>query len=144
MAIQPPRRPVDPDAGVLRARLNAAHAVLLRVHKTLVDNERVRYERAQRPLGTPLEFLQLLLKDPRFAWLRPVSELIVQIDEAASSREPIDPGQAMALIVQARALLTPDESATGFPQQYHHAIQESPEVAAAHAEWKRFAAADLG
>jgi hypothetical protein len=134
-----PRNP-DPADAALRRQLNTAHAGLLRVHKALVDHERNRYAAAQRPVGTPLQFLQLLLTDPRFAWLRPISELIVQIDEAASSRDPVPPATAAALLTQAKSLLTPAESpegSTSFPDQYHQAIQESPEVAAAHAEWKR-------
>lgn len=127
------------DDATLRQTLNATHASLLRVHKALIDHERDRYSRADRPLGTPLQFLQLLLTDPRFAWLRPLSELIVQIDEAASSRTPVDHDQAAALLAQATTLLTPVESplATTFAENYHHAIQESPAVASAHAEWKR-------
>ncbi|HZZ41861.1 MAG TPA: hypothetical protein VFE58_02915 [Tepidisphaeraceae bacterium] len=127
---------LPPDAA-LRQKLNATHAALLRIHKALVDHERDRYARAQRPVGSPLEFLNLLLHDPRFAWLRPISELIVQLDETASTRTPVDPDQAANLLKQAQTLLTPAESAEGFPHHYHHALQESPEVSAAHAEWKR-------
>ena len=128
-----------PDGAAVRQKLNATHAALLRVHKALIDHERDRYASAQRPVGSPLEFLQLLLKDPRFAWLRPLSELIVQIDETASARTPVDTEMAGALLKQAAGLLAPDEQADpgAFARHYHHALQESPAVAAAHADWKR-------
>src|SRR5690349_1128524 len=59
----------------LRRRLDLAHGGLLRVHKALLDHERVRYERERGRVGGPGEFLQIVINDPWFAWLRPVSEL---------------------------------------------------------------------
>jgi hypothetical protein len=84
-----------------------------------------------------LKFLDLALNDPWFAWLRPMSELIVQIDEFVSSKEPTQPAQGEALLKQARELLSPNEAGGTFGREYHRAVQESPDVAAAHAEWKR-------
>ena len=130
------RIPRSPEADDLHRRLNRAHAGLLRVHKALLDHERRRYELRRGPVGSPLEFLQLVLRDPWFAWLRPVSELTVQIDGFTSSREPGDPRQGEALLEQARALLVPGEAGDTFANEYHRAIQESPEVAMVHGEWR--------
>lgn len=54
---------------------------ILRFHKILMDNDREVYE---REFGTvsPGKFLELLLSDERFAWLRTISTFIVRIDEA--------------------------------------------------------------
>ena len=57
----------------------------------------------------------MLIRDPFFAWLRPMSALIVQIDEFVMSKEPTDPADGRALLAQARALLTPDDPATTSP-----------------------------
>ena len=76
------------------------------------------------------------IHDPAFAWLRPISELVVQIDEFVSSREPRNPADGEALLDQARSLLVPSESGTDFQQAYYRALQESDEVVEAHAEWK--------
>jgi hypothetical protein len=132
-----PRRPAkSPADEALHRRLNAAHAGLLRVHKTIIDHERSRYERSSGPVGTPLEFLHLVLNDPWFAWVRPISELIVQIDEFTASREPTEPHQGEALLKQARDLLVPSESDDSFAREYFRAMQESPDIAIAHAEWR--------
>lgn len=124
----------------LRRRLDQAHRGLLRVHKALLDHERMRYERERGPVGGPGEFLQVVIHDPWFAWLRPVSELAVQIDEATSSRDPSDPQAAEALLRQARELIVPAEQGDEFQRAYHRAVQESPAVAMAHGEWKLAAA----
>ena len=97
----------------------------------------MRYERVNPPIEGPLKFLKLALEDPWFAWLRPVSELIVQIDEFVSSKQPTDPRQGEALLKQALDMLTPDEAGSAFARAYHRAVQESPEVAVAHGEWRR-------
>ena len=121
----------------LRRKLDAAHRGLLRVHKAIIDYERTRYERSHGTVGGPLEFLQLVLSHPWFAWLRPVSELTVQIDEFTSFREPAEPAMGTALLTRARELLVPDESGEPFAREYHRVIQESPDVAMAHGEWKQ-------
>jgi hypothetical protein len=131
-----PRPNDDPRSAALRDQLNTAHRGLLAVHKSLIDHERARYERAWGPVPGPMEFLQLLLTNPFFAWLRPMSELIVQLDETSSTREPVNPAVASALLQQSRTLLTPSETGDEFAREYHRAIQESPPVATAHGDWR--------
>jgi len=121
----------------LRSRLDAAHHGLLAVHKTLLDHERMRYEQVRGRIESPGELLNLVLKDPWFEWLRPISMLVAQIDEFTESRQPTDPREGEALLTQARSLLIPGEEGTSFQREYYRAIQQSPEVALAHAQWKR-------
>ena len=121
----------------LKRRLDTAHMGLLQVHKALIDYERIRYERERGPIGGPGNFLQVLIHDPFFAWLRPVSALAALIDDYVSSRQPVDAAGGEALLTQARELLEPSESGNAFQREYHRAIQESPSVAAAHGAWKQ-------
>jgi hypothetical protein len=135
----------------LRRQLDEAHAGLLRVHKALLDHERVRYERERGRIAGPGEFLQIVINDPWFAWLRPVSELIVRIDEFSASKGEVDPLEGEALLGQARELLVPAEEGGGgdsggagggaseFQRQYGRALRESPEASLAHGEWRLFA-----
>ena len=126
----------SPQRTRVHRQLNDAHGYLLAVHKALLDHERVRYERAHGPIGSPGEVLQLGINDPWFAWLRPLTALITQMDEFVSSKTPPDITLGPALLKQSRALLTPAENAGPFQSQYLQLIQESPEIAAAHAQWK--------
>jgi hypothetical protein len=118
-----------------RQQLVNVRAVLLRLHKTLLDFERQGYERARGTIGTSYEFLNLVMNDPWFAWLRQLSELIVEMDELLASKEPPSENTGAALIQQARLLLTPQESGTEFQRKYFTAMQQSPEVVVAHAEF---------
>jgi hypothetical protein len=85
--------------------------------------------------------LQLVINHEQFAWLRPVSELIVRIDEMLDADEPATEDDADALLAQARALLKPSESGGGFGQKYFAAIQRSPDVVLAHREVTRLLSA---
>ncbi len=120
----------------LREHLEEARRHLLRVHKALLEDERVRYERVHGRIEGSGTFLQLVIHDPWFAWLHPLSELVVHIEEAlAADEQPaVD---AEALLGQARALLRADENGTVFQQHYHRALQEVPAAVMAHAEAMR-------
>jgi hypothetical protein len=126
----------NPIPDELRKKLDTAHGALLRVHKSLIDHERVAYESARGPIPTPLEFLEIVMNDSSFAWLRSISALIVGIDEFIYSRHPRDPKEAEALLSEAKQLLVPREDGTEFQRRYHQAIQSSSQVAGAHAEWR--------
>jgi hypothetical protein len=121
----------------VRRRLNDARLGLLALHKALLDYERIRYERTHGRVETAGGFLQLAINDPHFAWLRPISELVVQIDELLVSDEPGAEVDADTVTAHARALLRADEQGGDFQRQYHRALQDSPEVVMAHAQWKR-------
>ena len=70
---------------------------LLHLHKMLLDTERIRYEQIHGRVSN-VELLQLAIDLNRFAWLRRLSESIVQIDELIHSDEPIASEAIAALI----------------------------------------------
>ncbi|HEU4990358.1 MAG: hypothetical protein KGL93_11745 [Gemmatimonadota bacterium] len=115
--------------------LKTARQGLLRVHKLLLEVERVELERSRGRL-TPNEYLQAVLNDPAFEWLRPASQLIVQIDEALDfaehEEEPVSGPVAATLLAQVRALLTPVPPTTMFASRYLQMLQRHPEVVFAH------------
>lgn len=121
--------------GDTRERLTKIRTTLLRLHKTLLDFEREGYERGHGKIGNSYEFLKLVMSDPWFAWLRQLSELIVEMDELLASKETPKEATALALIEQTRILLTPSESGSEFQKKYFDAMQGSPEVVLAHSEF---------
>ena len=118
-----------------REVLKSLRQHLLRLHKMLLDLERVGYERARGPIGNSYEFLQLALKDPWFDWLHRLSELIVQIDESLEVREGaaiLTEEDGKALVARAKALLSPSETGSEFQKNYFLAMQQSPDVVLLH------------
>lgn len=124
------------DPGKELERLRAVRHALLQLHKTLLEAERVRYERLEGRIEGSGRLLHLLLHDPWFAWLRPLSALVVQIDEVldAKAGEPAPPGAPRALLTEVKSLLTPTEEGESFQRQYHAALQDVPDVVLAHGE----------
>jgi hypothetical protein len=110
-----------------RARLRGVSRALLRLHKSLLDDERVQFERVRGRIESSGEFLQLVLHDEWFAYLRPLSALVVQIDELLDA-EAATKEEAGALIAQARAMLKPSETGNEFERRYYAAIQRDPDV----------------
>ena len=117
-----------------KKRLEEVRHALLELHKTLVDSERVTYEKTVGKIGSPNHFLQLLTNDPWFAWLQPMSQLIVSMDEALEEKEPLTDAAVEAEIKQANTLLTPSEAGEGFSRHYFDALQRDPDVVIAHAD----------
>jgi hypothetical protein len=104
-----------------------------------VDSERVSYEKNIGTIPSPNHFLQLLTNDPWFAWLHPISELIVTMDEALDKKAkvPLTAELATALIKQTSTLLVASETGEGFARHYFDALQRDPDVVMAHAEAAR-------
>ena len=128
-------RKAEPEG--LRSRLQAMRNALLSLHKALVDSERVEYEKVIGQVQSPNHFLQLLLNDPWFAWLSPLSQLIVSIDEALDAKTPLSNASVEALVKQSNGLLVASETGSGFSKHYYEALQRDPDVVLAHAEATR-------
>jgi trans-aconitate methyltransferase len=114
-------------------RLSQIRNALVDLHKALVEYDRVRYEKAVGAIASPNQFLDLLMRDPWFAWLHPISQLIVSMDQALDEKEPLTIAIADALVSQAHVLLKPTESGEGFSKHYFDALQDDPDVVFAHA-----------
>ena len=117
-----------------RKRLEEVRHALLTLHKALVDSERITYEKTVGPIRSPNQFLQLLTTDPWFAWLQPLSQLIVSMDEALDPKEQLTGKAVDALSKQTRLLLTPSEESEGFARHYFDALQRDPDVVIGHGE----------
>jgi len=118
----------------IRQPLIELHSALLQLHKALLDSERNVYEKTFGPIKSPNHFFQLLTNDPWFAWLRPISQLIVAIDETLDAKEPLSRTDTDAIMNQAVFLLVPAKSGDQFGERYMAALQRDPRVVLAHAQ----------
>jgi hypothetical protein len=100
----------------------------------LVDSERVTYEQTMGAIKSPNHFLHLVTSDPWFAWLQPMSKLIVAMDEALDEKEPLTSAGVDTFLQQTRLLLVVSEEGDGFSKHYFDALQRDPDVVLAHAE----------
>ena len=101
-------RPMD------RTTIDRLHGRLLELHKLLLDATRADYEREHGRIPNPGAYLQLVIQHERFAWLRPLSGILVEIDDPELTR-----------------LFSAETPA--FHGKYLDVLQVVPEAAEAHA-----------
>ena len=124
----------NPEQEAIRKPLLELHSTLVKLHKALLDSEKLVYEKDVGPIQSPNHFFQLLTTDPYFAWLRPISQLIVAIDETLDAKEPLTNDSVDALMRQSVFLLVPVQSGGEFGERYVAALQRDPRVILAHAQ----------
>jgi hypothetical protein len=117
------------------ATLRNARDLLLKLHKGMIDHERAIYEGINGPINSG-QFLNLLLDDADFAWLRRFSSLIVEIDETFDSREGIDEALITELVKRVRELVTLDDAEDYYRNKYESALQQNVELVGIHADLK--------
>ena len=119
--------------------LKTTRLQLLQLHKLLVDIERENYENENGRI-TSGKFLNLLVNDENFSWLRKFSTLIVEIDEMLD----LDDGYTEQMIEkqfsQMRNLLDLANADDDFKTKYQNNLQSNSEVAGKHGELKKILA----
>ena len=117
-------------------RLKKARDILLKLHKSMLDLEREMYEGIQGKVS-PADFLNLLMEDEDFAWLRKFSMLIVEIDEMFDLRADVTPEMIEANLNKVRELVEMKEPDEYFRAKYQFALQRDPNTAGLHSELKK-------
>ena len=121
-----------------RQKLTDLRQILLSLHKALLDSERTAYELVHGTVPSAGAFLQLLINDPWFQWLRPITTLLVEIDETLAAKKPPATAQALErLIADTRALLSPSREVDGFWKRYSGVIQRDPGVSVLHQQMEK-------
>ena len=114
--------------------LRKVRSVMLSLHKALMDSEKVAYEAQFGKIQTKGQYLQLVMGDPWFNWLRDYSQYIVQVDESFSPKQQFTLEQAMKLLDEARGLVSESTDGTEREKKYHAAIQRDAAIAKMHGE----------
>ena len=138
MTNEEPGAPNAPLSDATRHRLDAVRRGLLHLHKALLEGQRRDYEQIYGRVASGGELLHLVIHHAWFAWLRPVSEVVVQMDAMLDARadaeeEPVTEGAAQDLLRQVRLLLKPSQEGEGFGRRYYQALQQDPNTVLAHA-----------
>jgi len=122
--------PDDAARATLRAALREVSRLLMPLHRALIDVAKDDYAFAFGPVEQPTHVLRLLKDDPFFAWLKPITSLIVDIDEM--SRRDFESAEIAKIAERLEALFGRSADA-GFAKQYLPILQRSVDVAVSHA-----------
>jgi hypothetical protein len=122
--------PDPPERAALRAALRELSKALIPLHRRLIDATKEDYAFAFAPVASASQLLQLVTSDPFFEWLKPITALIVEIDEMA--RTDFEPAAAAQVAERVERLFAANADAT-FAERYLPLLQRDVEVAIAHA-----------
>jgi hypothetical protein len=123
----------SPDAAI--AQLKDARLQLLRLHKALLDAEKMAYEIEYDRINSNMEFFGLVLEHEWFQWLRPMSGFIAEVDEAIGNKKaPITPETAIVYLERTVILVEVNPHGEHPARKYYDAIERDPDVARLHVE----------
>jgi hypothetical protein len=122
--------PDDPARAELRAMLREIWKQLLPLHRALIDSARDEYNANIAPVSGPTHMIELLQQDPFFAWLKPLTSLIVDVD--SMSRTDFERADVDAMLARIDALFGASPAAA-FAERYIPVLQRDVDVAIAHA-----------
>jgi len=122
-------------------KLKNARNILLKLHKSMLDLERELHEGIHGKLGAT-DFLNLLMEDEDFSWLRKFSMLIVEIDEMFDLKEGVLTEMVDANLKKVRELVEMTEPDEYFRAKYQFALQRDPNAAGLHSQLKAVLAKD--
>ncbi len=129
------------------ANLDKLRPALLQLHKTLLDAQRIRYERENGRVESRGELLELVLEDASFEWLRVLSALIARLDELAAADKVDDKnkdaGAEVRGVIERLRTLVRFEGNSGFTDPYREIIEAVPDALVAHVQLSRLLA-DFG
>lgn len=122
--------PDDEARAALRAALRDVSRHLMPLHRALIEAAKDDYAFAYGPVEQPTRLLGLLNEDPFFAWIKPVTSLIVDIDEM--SRRDFEPAEVHEIAGRLDRFFGPSPDPE-FAKQYVPVLQKSVDVAVNHA-----------
>ena len=130
--------PDDEARAAQRAALREVSRVLIPLHRALIDAAKDDYAFAFGAVPQPTARIRLRNEDAFFAWLKPITALIVEIDEM--TRRDFEPADAEGIVARIDALFG-NAGDADFASHYVPILQRSVEVAAGHAALRKALAA---
>jgi len=125
---------------VAKERLGTLVVALRSLHRVLAERMRRDVEAREQTVIMPGRWLSRLTGDPEFAWLRSLSELIVDLDVFLDA----DPAPAVDDLASIRAdverMIAPSPvpgTESAFSSQYWHYVHEEPQVGTVHGELRQ-------
>src|SRR5258706_12541636 len=114
-------------------KLKNARNILLKLHKSMLDLEREMHEGIHGKVGAT-DFLNLLMEDEDFSWLRKFSMLIVEIDEMFDLKDAVSPEMLEANLKKVRELVEIREPDEHFRAKDQFVLQRNPDSAGLHSQ----------
>lgn len=114
---------------VMKQSLEHFNKELRRLHRKLLENERLEAERDLDQRINPFGFLQMLMNDPRFSWLRPLSTFMADLDAFIDESESIEKSDLIRVKGEISKIMIEPK----FSERYNHYRNHDSDFAILHA-----------
>jgi len=121
--------------------LKNARLKVLALHKSLLDEERNSFEQLNGQI-TSGQFLNLLVNDENFQWLRTFSTLIVEIDEMMNLDDGFTESMIDNHLSKIRSLVNFELADEDFKFRFRNFIQTNADIALKNSEIKEMLAGE--
>jgi len=122
------RRNASPEQKERQAAVRRLSNRFRDLHRALIDRARDDYAALYGPPGSPYALLELVKTHESFAWLRPMTEALVSLDEAIDQGSVQEERDWIGKLAKMISFANP-----AFAGQYRVVLQMDPEVAIARA-----------
>lgn len=111
-----------------RQELDLISRSLSKVHKALLEFQKDMREKSEQKALTPHEVLGLVLTAPDFEWLRMLSTLIVEMDEAVDDKKTDPTEVLLEMRVQIKEIFIDQDKHSEFKAKLMQAMGKSPDL----------------
>lgn len=115
------------DVPLSRGGITKLTEALRQLHGSLVEDAKADYQKAEGPIAGPGALLQLLTQHETFAWIRPLSSHMAELDHADATR---DDEKLRDQLIAVERLFAPTSP---FATRYFTIFQRNPDVVMLHA-----------
>lgn len=103
------------------------------LHRRLLENERLAAEKELNQKLNPFVFLNMLMQDVRFGWLKPLSAFMTDLDVFLDDAKTLEPADVNRIKKEMTAIL----QEVKFAERYELHKNEDAEFAALHSQFTK-------
>jgi hypothetical protein len=119
------------EANTNKEKIDGLFRHLLRVHKSLLDFQRLVIESLDQKHYSPYEILSMAINHPEFAWLRKISGVMALMDEATSDKKhPANEQQLKDFVNVLNDVFSESTPDADFKRRFDIAVSRDPKLAA--------------
>jgi hypothetical protein len=121
---------VKMETNIHKEKIDGIFKHLLRVHKSLIDFQKLVIESLDQKRYTPYEMWNMSINHAEFAWLRKISGVMALMDEATSDKKnPATEQQLKDFVKVVSELFSESNPDADFKKRFNIAVARDPKLA---------------
>lgn len=110
----------------IKAELTLISQLLLRIHKSLLNYQKEKYEAQNEKSLSPYEMLHLSMSHEDFDWLKKITSLVVRMDESLDDEHAVIEDIHQAVLLEVHSLFDESETYADFKAKLKVAQSRDP------------------